>query len=65
MPNSVLARINIQENKLCFISEPRTYFGPMDITRLHIRLLDAYGRILDMNGADYSFCLLFNVVYDF
>lgn len=65
MPNSVLARINIQENKLSFVSKPRTYFGPMDITRLQIRLLDAYGRILDINGADYSFCLLFNVVYDF
>jgi hypothetical protein len=65
IPNSVLARINIQENKLHFISESRTYFGPIDITRLQIRLLDSYGRVLHMNGADYSFCLLLNVVYDF
>jgi hypothetical protein len=63
---SVLARINIIENKeKSFISEPRKYFGPIDLTRIQIRLLDAYGRIIDMNGTDYSFCLLINALYDF
>jgi len=68
MPNSILARIKIptnRENKITFISEPRKYFGPIDLTRIQIRLLDDYGRIIDMNGADYSFCLLVHVVYDF
>ena len=68
MPNSVLARISDvgNTNKECIIiSEPRTYFGAIDINRLNIRLLNAYGQVLDMNGADYSFCLLLNVVYDF
>lgn len=65
IPTSVLARINIIEKKTSFISEPRRYFGPIDLTRIQIRLLDVYGRIIDMNGADYSFCLLLNSVYDF
>ena len=65
IPTSVLARINITEKKTSFISEPRRYFGPIDLTRIQIRLLDVYGRIIDMNGADYSFCLLLNSVYDF
>jgi len=71
MPNSVLARIQLNENnfvsntEISFISEPRKYFGPIDITKLQIKLLDAYGRIIDMNGSDYSFCLLLHIIYDF
>jgi len=64
IPTSILARINIME-KTSFVSEPRRYFGPIDLTRIQIRLLDVYGRVLDMNGTDYSFCLLLNSVYDF
>jgi hypothetical protein len=68
--NSILARIQINynsstESEIKFISEPRKYFGPVDITKLQIKLLDAYGRVLDMNGSDYSFCLLLHLVYDF
>jgi hypothetical protein len=69
MPTSVIARIVIpdkwENHNITFISEPRKYFGPIDLTRIQIRLLDSYGRVLDMNGADYSFCLLLNMVYDF
>lgn len=65
MPNSVLARISDVNKEWTIVSEPRTYFGAIDINRLNIRLLNAYGQVLDMNGADYSFCLLLNIVYDF
>ena len=71
MSNSILARIQIHDDnyssssEIKFISEPRKYFGPIDITKLQIKLLDAYGRVLDMNGSDYSFCLLLHLVYDF
>jgi len=42
----------------------RDYFGPVDISKLHIQLLDEYGRILNTNPFDYSFCLQLTVVYD-
>lgn len=64
IPASILARIQISDS-VTFVSEPRKYFGPVDLTRIQIRLLDAYGRILHMNDSDYSFCLLLNLVYDF
>ena len=51
-------------SEIKFISEPRKYFGPIDITKLQIKLLDAYGRVLDMNGSDYSFRLLLHLIYD-
>lgn len=68
--NSILARIQIQQTNddndvsVKFISEPRKYFGPIDMTRMHIKLLDAYGRVVDLNGSDYSFCLLLHIAYD-
>jgi hypothetical protein len=71
-PN-ILARISshgkgyentIINNEYAIISEPRKYFGPVDIQRLHIRLFDDYGRILNMNYSDYSFCLNLKMLYD-
>lgn len=70
-PN-ILARISVKgtyfsivmENDLNIVSEPRQYFGPVDIQRLRIRLFDEYGRIVDMNNANFSFCLNFKLLYD-
>ncbi len=70
-PN-IIARISIKgsyfsllmENDLSIMSEPRSYFGPVDIQRMQIRLYDERGRILDMNGANFSFCLVFKMLYD-
>jgi len=69
--DDIIARISIEDspgiaknNKMIFITEPRQYFGPVDIQRLRIRLFDEFGRILQMNGANYSFCLKLNLLYD-
>jgi len=70
-PN-ILARISVKgtyfslvmENDLNIVSEPRQYFGPVDIQRLRIRLFDEYGRVVDMNNANFSFCLNFKLLYD-
>ena len=35
------------------------YFGPVDIQRLTIQILDEYGRVLDLNNMDWSFVLSF------
>lgn len=70
-PN-ILARISLKgsyftilmENDLHIVTEPRKYFGPVDIQKLRIRLFDEHGRILDMNNANFSFCLNFKLLYD-
>jgi hypothetical protein len=46
------------------ITEPRTYFGPVDIQRLHVSIFDDQGRIINMNHSDYSFCLKLTIMYD-
>ena len=69
---NILARISFQpspfgsisQNNLSLITTPRQYFGPVDIQKLNIQLLDEYGRIIELNNMDYSFCLTFTSVYD-
>lgn len=46
------------------MNRTREYFGPVDIDRLRIRLLDEYGRILDLNHMDWSMTLSFVTLYD-
>jgi hypothetical protein len=70
-PN-IIARISIKgpyfsllmENDLSILTEPRNYFGPVDIQKLRVRLYDDHGRILEMNNANFSFCLVFKLLYD-
>ena len=72
MSPNILARISIKgsyfslimENDFNIITEPRRYFGPVDIQRLRIRLLDERGRTLPMNNSNFSFCLDFKMIYD-
>ena len=68
--NNILARIPINaqyfsimmENEKTQHMEPRVYFGPVDIQRLQLQLLDDHGRILDINRANYSLCLTFKTL---
>jgi hypothetical protein len=62
---NILARITIQNNvSNVTISQIREYYGPVNIQNLTIQLLDGYGRIVDLNNMDYSFCLAMQKVYD-
>ena len=42
----------------------RVFFGPVNIKKLKIRILDAYGRLVDLNNMDYSFALRLDRLYD-
>ena len=70
-PN-ILARISVKgsyfslmmESDLNLTTEPRKYFGPVDIQKMHIKVFDDHGRILDMNNSNFSCCILFKMLYD-
>ena len=69
---NILARISLQadtytvllQNNLNIITSPRRYFGPVNIQNMTIQILDEYGRIIDLNNMDMSFCLSFQTSYD-
>ena len=70
-PENILARLSWKQ--YAFFSttnEPidkvyntRAYFGPVDITKLHIRILDLFGRVISLNNMDFSMALEFKCLY--
>jgi hypothetical protein len=72
LSTDVIGRISIKgsyinsiiENDFNLVTEPRLYFGPVDIQRLRVRLFDEFGRVLSMNNSNYSFCLTLKLLYD-
>lgn len=42
----------------------RFYFGPVDIKRLELQILDEYGRVIDLNNMDYSMAINLVCLYD-
>jgi hypothetical protein len=70
--SSIIAKISVKgsyfslimENDLNITTEPRVYFGPVNLQKLMITLLDDHGRILDMTQGNFSFTLLIKKLYD-
>jgi hypothetical protein len=48
----------LQDNK-------RIYFGPVNLERLHIKLLDDKGNVLNLNGSDWSVTLISENLYQY
>lgn len=69
--NNILAKININVNfnQTLFgngsdlILKNREYFGPVNIEKLHIMLLDMYGKPYNLLNNNYSFALEFTMLY--
>ena len=47
-----------------FYQSRRSYFGPVNIKKLHIQIMDEFGRIIDLNNNDFSFSLQIKQLYD-
>ena len=43
----------------------RSYFGPVDIERMNVRVLDENGEILDLNGAEWSMTISVKHLYQY
>ena len=67
----ILAKIPLQhgvfsinfENNWDDKAKKRNYFGPVELSRLKITLLDEWGRIVDLNKMDYSIALELECLY--
>ena len=71
LPDNILARVSLKgtafnilsQNDFSVYAEPRYYYGPVNISKLHIKIVDEYSRILDLNNDDFSFTLRMTTVY--
>lgn len=72
LSDNILAMIPLTSNNfnVCFdnggdfIEKKREYFGPVNIQRLKIQLLNQHGQIIDLNNMDFSFSLELEIGYD-
>ena len=64
--NNILCKMtNSKEDGTKTVLYPkRIYFGPTNINKLHIKIYDEYGRILDVNNGDLSIELECEILYD-
>ena len=66
IPNNVLATI-LFEDSFGPTNPTRYYQGPVNIEKLHIRLLDEHGVVVDLNSVDFTLTFeleVLNVHYD-
>jgi hypothetical protein len=61
---NLLAKVYSNSNETFYENPERLYFGPSNLSRLHIKLLDEFGRIVDLNNGDFSFTLEIEILYD-
>jgi hypothetical protein len=52
------------DNNSNFIYKKREYFGPVDISRISIKLLNQRGNLVNFHGADFNFSLQVKTIYN-
>jgi len=70
--SDILAKIPLTNGKLSVIiddnknplTKTRIYNGPVNINKLHIKILDKFGEIIDLNNMDFSFTLEVELLYE-
>ena len=70
--SDILARINIPTirnqigftNLSDFIPRKREYFGPVKIEKIHFKIIDEFGRNINLNNNDVSLLLDFEIAYN-
>lgn len=65
--NNVVSQIYFNSNNttnLKINSITNTYFGGVQLKRIHIKLIDIFGRVVSLNNDDFSFTLLLEKIYN-
>lgn len=68
MSDDVMAKVYLQNESFKYVVDnstddccnhvkTRRYFGPINLKKMRIKLLDQYGRLVQLNNMDYSFTL--------
>lgn len=71
LPDNILARVSLissafnvlKQTDFSVYAEPRYYYGPVNISKLRIRIVDEFARTLDLNSDDFSFTLRMTTIY--
>jgi len=72
MDQNIIAKVPMTNGKLSLTiddnSSPlvknRRYNGPVNIRNMHIRVLDRFGEVINLNNMDFSFTLELEILYE-
>lgn len=72
LSDNILGRISLKtfafsvqaQNDFIVYGEPRYFFGPVNIDKLEVKVVDEFGRTINLNNMDFSFSLQMTVKYD-
>jgi len=72
MEENILAKIPMINGKLSLIiddnnnplTKTRKYYGPVNIRKFNIKILDKFGNLIDLNNMDFSFTLELEILYE-
>jgi len=56
--------VNITDDSNKYNLKKRTFNGPVNIDRIHLKLYDEYGNIVYLNNMDFSIALEFEILYE-
>jgi len=71
LPDNIIARISLKsaafsiqsQNDFSVYAEPRYYYGPVNISKIRLTIVDEFGRVLDLNDNDFSCTLRMTTIY--
>jgi hypothetical protein len=71
LDGNIIARISLKgyafsiqaQGDFGIYTEPRYYYGPVNIHKLEVKVIDEYGRLVNLNGIDFSFTLNMTTIY--
>jgi len=71
LDKSILAKVPMNDEKLALIihdtnplCKVRLYNGPVTLKKFHIKILDKFGNVVDLNNMDFSFTLELELLYE-
>ena len=56
--------VNVTDDDNKYNLKKRTFNGPVNFDRIHLKLYDEYGNIMNLNNMDYSIALEFEILYE-
>jgi hypothetical protein len=72
LEDNIIAKIPIANDKYQILFDSpsngvlkqREYMGPTTISRIHVKILDEFGEVIDMNMMDFSFSLELEIAFE-
>lgn len=64
LSNDIVTQLFLSGNKTSVNSITKTYFGGTNINKIHIKLIDIFGKTIDLNNSDFNFTLQLELLYD-